>query len=150
MIETPLIKALQNPELLDMASHFPLNGKLLKSNNNLIYLDIVDAYIHQLFPLLKDQQIKKPNYFATGSVGAHITVIYPEENKKINAEDLGQKHDFIIKRFVVADLGLKKYYVLLVESSSLLQLRRNYDLPDMLCFKGYSIGFHITIGVKES
>jgi len=34
----------------------------------------------------------------------------------------------------------------LVESPSLLKLRRRYDLSDMLCFKGYSIGFHITIG----
>ncbi|HLB42938.1 MAG: hypothetical protein A3F13_01155 [Gammaproteobacteria bacterium RIFCSPHIGHO2_12_FULL_40_19] len=147
-MKTPLIEKLNIPELISAASHLALDGKLAISDNNLVYLDVDDAYIHRLFPLLQNQQIKKPDYFGEQSAGAHITVIYPEENKTINKNNLDQKHDFIIKNIVTAQLGLKTYYVLLVESSSLLQLRRKYKLPDLLCFKGYSIGFHITIGVK--
>ena len=147
-MKTPLIEKLNIPELISTASHLALDGKLAISDNNLVYLDVDDAYIHRLFPLLQNQQIKKPDYFGEKSAGAHITVIYPEENTKINKNDLDQKHDFVIKNIVTAQLGLKTYYVLLVESSSLLQLRRKYKLPDLLCFKGYSIGFHITIGVK--
>jgi len=147
-MKTPLIEKLNIPTLISNASHLASNGKLAISNNNLVYLDIDDAYIHRLFPLLKNQQIKKPDYFGEKSAGAHITVIYPEENTKINKNDLDQKHDFIIKDVVTAQIGLKTYYVLLVESSSLLQLRRKYKLPDLLCFKNYFIGFHVTIGVK--
>lgn len=149
-MKTPIIKILNIPELISAASRFKLDGKLAISNNNLVYLDIDDAYIHQLFPLLQNQHIKKPNYFGEKSAGAHITVIYPEENKKIHKNDLGKKHDFVINDIVTAQLGMKIYYVLLAESPSLLQLRRRCGLSDMLCFKGYSIGFHITIGVKEA
>ncbi|HEX4045091.1 MAG TPA: hypothetical protein VHZ76_05435 [Gammaproteobacteria bacterium] len=148
-MKTPLIEKLNIPELLNTASYLPSNGKLAISDNNLIYLDIDDAYIHQLFPLLENQQIKKPDYFGGKSAGAHITVIYPEENKIINDDDFNREHNFIVKDIVTAMIGLKTYYVILVESPSLLKLRRRYDLSDKLCFKGYSIGFHITIGVKS-
>ena len=51
---------------------------------------------------------------------------------------------------VSAKIDLKLYYVLLIKSALLLQLRRRYALPDMLNFKGYAIGFHITIGVTAA
>ena len=135
-------------EIINASQHLSLTGNTQISDNNLFYLDIDDAYIHQLFPLIRNDDIKKPEYFGEKSAGAHITVAYPEEGKKINEQDLAQKHNFIIKKFVAAEIDQKKYYVLLVESSSLLQLRKKYNLPDLLSFKGYSIGFHITIGVK--
>ncbi len=97
--------------------------------------------------LLPDDGIKKPDYFSEKTTGAHITIAYPEEGKTINQEDLSQEHSFFIKKLVTAEIGQKQYYVLLVESSSLLQLRKKYQLPDLLSFRGYSIGFHITIGV---
>lgn len=106
-----------------------------------------DAYVHQLFSLLKDGTVQKPDYFGEQSVGAHITIIYPEEHKNIQKKDLQQQHHFLVKEIVTAEIGRKIYYVLLVDSPSLLQLRRKYDLPDLLSFKGYSIGFHITVGV---
>ena len=147
-MKIPLTKKLDIQGLMSAVSGLSLNAKLAISKNNLVYLDIDDAYVHQLFPLLENKQIKKPDYFGKGSVGAHITVIYPEENKQIKKNDLDKPHDFILKEIVSAQIGLKTYYVLLVESPSLLQLRRQYNLSDTLCFKGYSIGFHITIGVK--
>ena len=144
----PKIIKLDIKQLINAASYLPSNGKLAISDNNLVYLDIDDAYIHQLFPLLQIQQIKKPDYFGEKSAGAHITVVYPEENKIINSDDLNREHSFIVKDIVSAEIGLKTYYVISVESPSLLKLRRQYDLFDKLCFKGYSIGFHITIGVS--
>jgi hypothetical protein len=144
----PLMRALNFPSVLTAVAHLNPSGLLEKSNNNLIYLDIDNNYIHHLFPLISIPSIKKPDYFAKGSAGAHITVIYPEENTIISKEDLHQKHSFIIKDFVSAEIGFKTYYVLIVESPSLLQLRRKYALPDKLCFKGYAINLHITLGVK--
>ncbi|MBA2653935.1 MAG: hypothetical protein H0U71_02570 [Gammaproteobacteria bacterium] len=145
----PATQKLQNPELLRTALHLPTEGMLAITPNQLVYLDVDNNYIHQLFPLLEKKQINMPNYFGAKSAGAHITVIYPEENTKINDQDLHQKHKFSVQNLIVADIGAKKYYVLLVASPSLLQLRRRYGLPDNLCFRGYSIGFHITIGVAQ-
>lgn len=147
-MKLPLITNLNAPAIISSASHLKRKGQLGRSKNNLVYLDIDDAYIHKLFPLLQDQKIKTPDYFGEGSAGAHVTVIYPEEGKEINKEDLNQEHHFLIQDLVAAKIDKKTYYVLLIESPSLLIVRKKYALPDLLCFKGYSIGFHITIGVK--
>jgi len=147
-MKIPSIKKLNIPAITNAASRLKSRGNTKLSDNNLFYLNINDAYIHQLFPLLKDEEIKKPDYFGENLAGAHITIAYPEEGKKINKNDLAQEYNFLIKDVVTAEIGQKIYYVLLVESPSLLQLRKKYNLPDLLCFKGYSIGFHITIGVK--
>ncbi len=148
-MKTPQIKKLNLPELINSASDLPRYGKLAISKNKLVYLDIDDAYIHLLYPLLKNTTIQKPDYFGEKSAGAHISVIYPDENKILNKNDLDINHKFIIKDIVSAQLDLKIYYVLMVESVSLLGLRRQYGLSDLLCFKGFSIGFHITIGVTK-
>ena len=146
----PKITQLHLPKLLNVSQHLSLKGTTKLSNNHLFYLDIDDAYIHHLFPLLNDLQVKKPDYFGPKSAGAHITIMYPEEGKIIDKEiDLAQEHLFSIKNAAIAEIGHKNYYVLFAESLSLLELRRKYQLPDLLCFKGYSIGFHITIGLKN-
>ncbi|HSW69133.1 MAG TPA: hypothetical protein VLI69_03095 [Gammaproteobacteria bacterium] len=145
----PNITSLNLPKLIDVAQDLPSKGKTETTGNNLFCLNVDDAYVHQLFPLLKNDRVKKPDYFSEKSAGAHITIIYPEENKIIHADDLKQEHRFFIKDIVTAEIGLKTYYVLLVESSSLLKLRKKYGLPDLLSFKGYSIGFHVTIGVMK-
>jgi hypothetical protein len=77
-MKTPRITKLNAPAIMNAASHLKKKGRLAISNNNLVYLNIEDAYIHNLFPLLQDHQIKMPDYFGEGSVGAHITAIYPE------------------------------------------------------------------------
>jgi hypothetical protein len=144
----PNITPLKLPNMIDAARRLLSKGITQKTENNLFCLSIDDAYIHQLFPLLKNERIKKPAYFGEKSIGAHITIIYPEESKNINVDDLQKEHSFFVKDIVSAEIGQKIYYVLLIESPSLLKLRKKYGLPDLLCFKGYSIGFHITIGVK--
>lgn len=147
-MKRPRIINLNVPTLNDRVLKLSSTGKLAVSKNNLFYLDVDDEYVHQLFPLLNNSDIKKPNYFDQDSAGAHITVIYPEENREIYREDLAQKHHFMVNKLVTAEIGFKTYYMLLIESPSLLDLRRKYALPDWLSFKGYSIGFHITIAVK--
>ena len=147
-LKLPKMQILKLPELMKAAKQLQAMGSTQKTANNLFYLNIDDNYIHQLFPLLNDEEIKKPDYFAEKSAGAHITITYPEENKSIRKNDLQQEHSFVIKNIVAAEIGTKTYYAILVDSPSLLQLRRKYKLPDLLNFKGYSIGFHITIGYK--
>lgn len=144
----PNITTLNLPKLIEVARRLPSKGSTHTTENKLFCLDIDDEYIHQLFPLLEGRQIKKPEYFGEKSVGAHITIIYPEERKNVHVNDLQKEHRFFVKDIVTAEIGKKLYYVLLIESPSLMKLRNKYGLPDLLCFKGYSIGFHITIGVK--
>jgi len=148
-MKLPAMEKLPLPALLNAASRLPSSGRLARSKNKLSYLNIEDAYIHDLFPLLQNQAIKIPDYFGKQGVGAHISVIYPEEKKEISDADLGQEHDFLIKDLIAAKINQKIYYALFIEAPSLLQLRRKYGLTDLLCFKNYAIGFHITIGTKE-
>ncbi len=142
----PTIAKFANPTLLSAARHLAAKGRLAISDNKLVFLDIDDDYIHQLFPTLKQPSLLKPNYFGEKSIGAHITVIYPEEQVIINKDELNQEHFFSIKELVTAEIGKKLYYVLLVEAPTLLKIRKKYNLPELLSFRGYSIGFHITIG----
>lgn len=149
-MKIPIIKKLNIPHVVNAASKMRCEGRLAKSQNNLTYLNVDDAYIHTLFPLLQDEKITIPDYFGEGGVGAHITVIYPEERAEVNDKDLENQHQFIIHDLVAAEIGPKTYYALLIESPSLLMIRRKYHLSDLLFFKGYSIGFHITIGSRAS
>lgn len=143
----PPITKLNNPDLIKAASHLTTFGKLAISANNLVYLDIDDAYIHQLFPLLNNQQIQRPDYFNKGSIGAHVSVIYPEEKTPVMEKYLNKEYHFKIRELAVAEINLKNYYALLLEAPMLVQLRANHGLPDKLNFKNNWIDFHITIGV---
>lgn len=142
------IKKLDNDKLISAASKLASVGYLAVTEHNLVYLNIDDEYIHQLFPLLEGKKIEKPDYFGENLIGAHVSTIYPEENKLIMNEDLGEKHRFKVKGAYTAKLDTKKYYVITVDSPSLVQLRKKYELPQLLCFKNYLIEFHITIGIK--
>lgn len=144
----PPIAKLNNEQLIRTASSINPSGILARSPNNLIYLDIDDAYVHRLFPLLQEKEIKKPNYFGKNLAGAHVSVMYPEETFLLDTEDLGKKYHFKIKELVIAEINLKKYYVLLIDCPLLIQLRNKYGLSEQLNFKNYWIDLHITIGVS--
>lgn len=143
----PTLTKLNNQQLMKAASHLNTFGKLAISANKLIYLDVDDAYINKLYPLLNDPQIKKPDYFKQDSVGAHVSVVYRDEDAFFDNKDLGKEYHFKIKELVIAEINLKNYYVLLLDSPMLRQLRVKYGLQEQLNFKNYLIDFHITIGV---
>lgn len=81
---------LDNLSLINAASKLEASGYLAITDKHLTYLNISDEYIHQLFPLLQNTQIKKPDYFGENPVGAHISVVYLQENKIIPKEHLGK------------------------------------------------------------
>jgi hypothetical protein len=137
------------PALLEAARHLPKQGHLVLTENNLLALKIDDAYIHQLYPLLASVSISKPAYFTAQGIGAHISVIYPEEHSNsIDKACLGQQHAFTLNVLVKAKIGHKYYFALTVHAPSLLLLRRQYHLSDQLLFKNCLVDFHITIGVS--
>jgi hypothetical protein len=147
MPNTPEIKSLNLPALLEAAKNLPNTGTLVNTPENYLYLDISDEFIHQLFPMLNLPNIEKPDYFEGKNTGAHLSVIYPEEKREINADDYGTEHSFSVLDVGVATLHKKDYYVLWVAAPTLATLRREYFLHNQLFFKGYWIDYHITIAV---
>lgn len=146
-IQTINFTNLAIPNLLEIAKDFPTSGRLCISKSNLVYLSVDNRFIHQLFPLLKTihNQAYKPDYFGVRATGAHISVIYPEEYTGLSCQDLGQMHHFKVKGIFSADFGVKRYYVLGIESESLIALRIKYNLNSKLYFKQHWIDLHLTI-----
>ena len=136
------------PKLEKLAKKINPEGFTALSPNGLTYLDIDDNYIHTLYPLLPFKNISKPKYFNDNAIGAHISVIYPEENRIILAHDLNQAHHFEVTGIYTALHNAKRYFVVGVSSPSLLALRTGYQLPEKPVFKNLGVDFHITIAVR--
>ena len=135
-------------QLNDSLSKLPKTGLLKRNALGLTYLDIDDNYIHQIFPLIKDNEIMKPEYFGDDLVGAHISVIYPSEETLCHAAALNQQHLFSVSGLYSGIIENKKYYFLKVKAPSLTALRRRCGLEDKLFFKNYWIDLHITVGIS--
>lgn len=123
---------------------------LLEQSDDYCYLKIDDDYIHLIHPILSAHyDVDKPDYFRLPEdVGAHISVIYPEENVTLNREHIGQKHFFRVDGLIKAKFGLKEYFALSVTSPTLAVFRQKYDLDPKPTFKGQQVVFHITVGVR--
>lgn len=126
----------------------PHFGQVVLSNSY-TFLNIDDRFIHDVFPLLAEFELQKPNYFDVNrySMGAHITIFYPEEEVIVNESEIGTVHHFTIKELAMTELLGKKYYILKVDSPSLIALRKRYGLGKRLFFKNHFIDLHITIAV---
>ncbi|MFA5959840.1 MAG: hypothetical protein WC785_04925 [Tatlockia sp.] len=148
-LKKPAIQPLDNQALLTRAMQLPAEGTIALSTNKLSYLKIDNDWVHALYPYLANQGIQKPNYFHNDAIGAHISVIYPEENTWINEAECNKPHRFNPTQLVKATIGMKNYYVLLIEAKALSVARTKLGLAEWLNFKGYAIPFHITIGVEK-
>lgn len=142
-------RKIENSILINSTSKLLKQGIVSQAENNLVYLNIHDDFIHELYPLLNDKKIIKPSYFDEDGIGAHISIIYPEEKKVLQEKDNGVIHAFNIIGLFAAELDEKEYFVLGIDAPSLLLLRKYYNLPEKLCIKNIFVGFHITIGVKD-
>jgi hypothetical protein len=122
----------------------------LKSAGGLLYLDVDNAYIHELIPFLSDHGFEAPGYFGHPDlIGAHITVIYPHEVEAgdlTNIEEYGSTiHFTIVGTNVVRPArwrGVEEAYLLTIDAPELDQLRKKYGLPPSLYL------FHITLGIR--
>ncbi|MBX9704483.1 MAG: hypothetical protein K2X39_10055, partial [Silvanigrellaceae bacterium] len=135
--------ALQRAKTLETEGH-------IQQRENYCYLKIDDNYIHLIHPLLAAfGPINKPAYFTPPEdVGAHISIIYPEEKMKLLPHNVGQKHTFLIDGLIKAKYGVKEYFALSVISPSLTAFRQAHHLRPKPTFKDQEIIFHITLGVR--
>lgn len=145
-----IFQKLDNPELIKVAKSLKNKGIVLQ-DKNYAYLKISDDFIHKLYPLIAEHEsLRKPDYFSEKcAIGTHITITYPNEEVVINNQDINVIHSFEIEELAKTQIENKQYYVLKVSSPSLISLRKKYQLPPQLNFKGYNIGLHITIAIKQ-
>ena len=145
-----IFQKLDNPELIKAAKSLKNEGIVLQ-DKNYAYLKISDDFIHKLYPLIAEHEyLQKPDYFSEKcDIGTHITIIYPNEQTVINDQDINVIHPFEIEELAKTQIENKQYYVLKVSSPSLISLRKKYQLPPQLSFKGYNVGLHITYSYQE-
>ncbi|MBS0621829.1 MAG: hypothetical protein JSR80_02580 [Verrucomicrobia bacterium] len=129
--------------------NLPHHG-ILKNSDGFLYVDIDDEYIHQLVLFIQKEGFEEPPYFGRPDlVGAHITVIYPDEVKEYGISEIqecGEVIDFTPRECqVVRPLNLQEVdevYFLSVDAPALDRIREKYGLPKR------EYDFHITIGMK--
>lgn len=143
------ITDLNYPGLLQTAQSLNNIGNIVVTSNNLTCLKVDDAYIHRLFPLLPISGITKPDYFQANGIGAHISIIYPEEGVAITDKDLGISHTFRVAGIFTTVIHQKRYYALKVTAPTLIAMRESYQLSRELNFKNYWISLHITIATSS-
>lgn len=134
-------------EVVDYARiNLPLEGTLVTKENGFIYVKVDDEYIHTLFPMLRleAEGFKEPPYFRSAeATGAHISVIYEDEN--VIPEEIGQKFSFELDQIVIVQASrTAQYAVLQVTSPELEMLRQKYGLSPKL----HGHEFHISIAKK--
>ncbi len=115
---------IDNPKLFKHAKNkLPLSG-ILKQNalGTYYYLKVHDDFIFELLPLINATNLSAPDYFQPAcNIGAHISVIYPEEMplEKIKIDELEQSFSFEIMRLLKAFVFNKTVLLLSISSPSL-------------------------------
>jgi len=142
------------PNLVKMISCLTSTGKITRTNTGYIYADIDNEFIHRSFALLKntlDINIQKPDYFSldTDFIGAHISLVYPEENQTSEADFFDAQCHFSVEDIFSTVLDSKTYYGLKIVSQDITQFRKNLGLPEFLSIKGHTVFPHITIAVSK-
>ncbi|CCB89893.1 putative uncharacterized protein [Simkania negevensis Z] len=135
------------PEFLEeIKCHFPLSGTLKQEPDGFTYVDLDDRYIHELIQHLPCEGFSKPPYFGPGLIGAHITVIMPEEWTTFQKiEECGTEVSFSLKECEVvhpAREDISEIFLITIEAPFLGNLRAKYGLPPPL------FDFHISLGYK--
>ncbi len=126
------------------------NYGILKRSNGFVYVDLDDEYVHALITFIQQDGFQEPPYFGdAGLVGAHITVMYPEETAKYGIKDMkecGEMVFFVPKKCQVVHpprwKEIDEVYFIVVDAPQLDKIREKYGLPKQ------EYDFHITIGVK--
>ncbi|WP_420422035.1 hypothetical protein [Simkania sp.] len=135
------------PKLLEVInSNLPLSGTLKQESDGFTYVDLDDRYIHELIQHLPREGFSEPPYFGPGLIGAHITVIMPEEWTSIQkVEECGTKVSFSLKECEIVHPereDISEVFLITIQAPALGALRAKYG------FSPPAFDFHITLGTK--
>lgn len=128
------------------ASEVWLSGKL-KNQDGFIYLDVPNAIITPFRTLLPDTAHPRETVDSDITyVGAHISVMFPDELENVKIKELGDDFSYRIKGLeTVEPEGKDAVYFVTVDSPELEKLREKYNLSKRI--KDHD--FHITVGVDK-
>lgn len=135
--------------ILNYVEHQLPHSGVLEHAEGFVYVKVDDEYIHKLVTFIQEEGFEEPPYCGeVGLVGAHISVIYPDEVKQygiVHVQECGKTIYFHAKecQVVAAGQGGDVYYVVIVEAPELEQIREKYGLPKR------KYDFHITIGIRK-
>jgi hypothetical protein len=141
---------LSDQSVIEIAASFNAEG-IMQQRGDYCYLNIDDCYIHQLYPLLAHyERVEKPDYFnEPNPIGAHISVIYPEEMVRVLPSQMDEKHRFSVSGLIKAQYGTKDYFLLSVVAPSLSVFRQLQYLSPRPIWKRQDIMFHIYCGYQR-
>jgi hypothetical protein len=124
----------------------PKKGILKQKSDGYVYLKIPDSYVYQLFFLVKGPGFKLPWHIRRHTkIGAHISVMYKDEAKRVGPiDELSKRYLFEPLRVRKIRLRSKEYLILEVSSPQLEQLRMRYGLSPKL----RNHEFHITLAER--
>lgn len=133
-----------------IGDHLSTCGTLEVASNGLVYLKVDENYIDQLFPMLEKEleghKLYKPGRFAKGNVGAHVSVIQPEENQpRKHIQEIGQKYCFSVVGLYSVKVRKMRVYYLKITAIDLQKLREKYGLPAE--YKDHDL--HITLAWEK-
>lgn len=123
-------------------------GQLTLKSNGYIYLNVPNALVEEVSPLLPIQCAFTPLSTKSKQVGAHISVCYEDEviGKQLwEPQGIGEWFGFEAKELRYFERGGMRYWLLAVEAPALERLRTQYGLKPKLL--GHD--FHITIGKED-
>jgi len=148
LIFTPI----EIPNLSEALGILSARGFIKFDSSGFLCVDIDDDYIHRIFPLIKIDHLGKPKYFdeKTNFIGAHISIIYPEENPATSPNITDTLCDFKIVNLFHARLEDKSYYALKIIAPELTNFRIKMGLSKQLTLKGCTVPLHVTVAVSET
>ena len=150
-LERFVFTELPDQSVIEIAASLNTEGTM-QQRGDYCYLNIDDGFIHQIHPLLAHyERIEKPDYFNDPNpIGAHISVIYPEEMVRVLPSQLDGIHRFSVSGLMKAQYGTKDYFMLSVIAPSLSAFRQLQYLSSRPIWKRQEIMFHITVGVRDN
>lgn len=148
VLSSPFILSPFTPQIPDSAiAEYPSWGILRENTDGFIYVDVDDNYIHELIHFIEGEGYQEPPYFGGSElVGAHISVVYANEERMGSLAEEGQIIHFTPRECRVVHPphwnGVEDVYLIEVDAPELDLIRAKYGLPKV------EFGYHITIGIK--
>jgi len=131
-----------------------LKGKLKQDSEGFVFIDVDNNFIDGMYPLIDEEEIEKPPYFGKDGIGAHVSVISPDEideDNKLDIKEIGDTINFKIKEVYSTNPDgwdeMSKVWFVSIDAPELGKLRKKYDLPET--YKNKNHDFHITIAIKR-
>lgn len=155
---------LKFPEIINFANHVlhPVGTLAFEETSNFCYLKISDKYIFDTYHFLHNKNLKIPinipDYFTErkNRIGAHITLVYPEEpnailiKQNIQSQKSLNTFSFSVQDLLSVNVFNKTLVVLTVTCPELDQIRKVFGLPPKLNYNGLLVPFHITIATSKT